>query len=125
MAGFTAAELRMAHVSFSDCRLTESWLRMATLEHCAFEGCDLSGSDLYEATITGSRFLRSKLDGVELSKARLDGVAFHGTTVTGIAGADAFRRCTIGPDQVVDFALPVFASLGIVVDDIEDEPSSE
>jgi hypothetical protein len=65
----------------------------------------------------------SNLDEVELSQAELDGVAFHRSTIEGITGAAALRNCTIGPEQVVSFALPVLGALGIRV--TEEDPEDE
>lgn len=117
MSGFIAPQLQATHVTFSECRMDQCWLRMASVERCAFEDCDLTAADFYTARINESRFVRSTLDEAELSDAVLRDVAFHGSTVDGIKGAEALRDITIGSDQVVSFAFPVFGSLGIAVDD--------
>jgi len=117
MSGFVAPQLVARHTTFDDCRLDGAWLRMATLERCAFDDCDLGQADLYAARVTESRFLRCRLDETEWSEAALDDVALHRSTFDGLRGAVALRNCTISSDQVVDLAGPVFAALGIVVDD--------
>ena len=61
--------------------------------------------------------MRSTLDGVEFSEAKLDDVAFHRSTIDGIKGAEVLRNITIGTDQIVPFAFPIFAALGIAIDD--------
>ena len=44
-------------------------------------------------------------------------MAFHGSSIDGVRGAAALRNVTIGSDQVVSFAYPVFAAIGIRIDD--------
>jgi hypothetical protein len=44
-------------------------------------------------------------------------VALHGSTLTGLKGAADLRGLIIGTDQVHELAVPLFAGLGIVIDD--------
>ncbi|MBA2281780.1 MAG: pentapeptide repeat-containing protein [Acidimicrobiia bacterium] len=97
--------------------MTEAWLRSSTWDRSELDGCDLTGADFYDARIDGSRLLRCRLDGAQLSTASFNRVALHGSTFTGALGADALRHTIIGPDQVVDLAIPLFAALHIKVAD--------
>jgi hypothetical protein len=90
---------------------------MADLERCELVDCDLEGADLTAARLPGSRIEGCTLDRAQLSKAAMAGTLLHGTTLEGVLGADALRGTTIGSDQVVALALPLFAALGITVDD--------
>jgi len=91
--------------------------RMTTWDVAELRDVDLRDADFHAATLTGARLLGCDLTGADLSKAKLAGAALHGSTVEGIKGADSLRGVVIGSDQVLPVALPVFAALGIVVDD--------
>jgi len=117
LSGLVAPGLKAKDVRFVECKIDEANFRMSSWERCELTDCELPGADFYSAHLTRTRLLRCNLARVEVSKARLDGVALHGSAVDSIRGADALRGVVIGSDQVTALALPVFAALGIVVDD--------
>ncbi len=78
---------------------------------------DLRDADFHAATFSGVRLLSCDLTGADLSQATMAGTALHGSTVDNVRGADSLRGVVIGSDQVVPIAFPVFAAMGIVVDD--------
>jgi hypothetical protein len=47
----------------------------------------------------------------------LPGVLLAGSTLADIRGGDAFRCVVVTSDQVVPFAMAIFSSLGIRIDD--------
>ena len=106
-------------MALRDCRAEEAWLRAGRFEHCDVVDCDLTGSDWYGAQVRRSRIVRSRLDGSELSTAEFDDVALHGTSLAGVRGA-ALRDVVIGSDQVIEVAVAVFGTYGIVIDDDAD-----
>jgi hypothetical protein len=117
LSGVVAADLTGADVRVADCRADEIWLRASRLDRCEFADCDLTGSDWYGARIARTRIVRCQLDGAELSAIELDDVALHGSTLAGAHGIGGLRNVVIGPDQVLDVAVPVLATLGIRIDD--------
>jgi uncharacterized protein YjbI with pentapeptide repeats len=117
MTGASLAMVRARDVVFSGCKLDDAGFGMADLERCELVDCDLEGADLTAARLPGSRIEGCRLDRAQLSKASMAGTLLHGTTLEGVLGADALRGTTIGSDQVVALALPLFAALGITVDD--------
>lgn len=116
LSGLVASDLIATDVGLRDCRAEEAWLRAARFDHCDIADCELSGSDWYGAHVRRSRILRSTLDGSELSTATFQDVALHGSSLAGVHGAD-LRDVVIGSDQVVEVAVAVFATRGIVIDD--------
>ncbi len=58
------------------------------------------------------------LTGADLRRARADRLDLRGSVVDGLLGAAELRDVLIGVDQVIPFALAVFAGTGVrVVDD--------
>ena len=55
--------------------------------------------------------------GASFAKARATGARLHGSRLDGIRGADCLRGASFASDQVVELAWPVFAALGMVIDD--------
>lgn len=117
MAGFAMPHVEAAHVAFDDCRLNEAWFRASKLDHVRFADCDLTEADFYQAEIDCTLFVGCALSRAEFSQSRLQNVALHGSTLDGLKGGDALRSLTIGSDQALNVALPIFTALGIVIDD--------
>ncbi len=120
MSGLVAAELVASGVTLVECQMDDAWLRMARLEDCEFADCNLVAGDWYAARVSDSRILRCRLDGTELSAARFERVALHGTSLTGVRGAD-LRGTVIAPDQMLDVAAAIFPTLGIEVRDLDED----
>ena len=104
-------------MAFLGCRMDQCWLRMAKLERCAFEDCDLTDADFYTATIPRVAVRALHARWCRVLGGQAGDVAFHRSTIDGIKGAEALRNITIGTDQIVPFAFPIFAALGIAIDD--------
>ena len=123
MSGVVAPDLVASDLRLVDCKADGAWLRAARLEHCELVECDLTGSDWYAARVRDSWIVRCDLSDSELSAVEMHGVALHGSTIAGANGLGSLRNVVIGPDQVLDLALPVLATLGIRVEspDTDDE----
>ena len=93
---------------------------MTTWDSAEFRSVDLRDADFHASTLTKVRFLDCDLSGADVSKVKMAGTALHGSTVENIRGADSLGGAVIGSDQVLPLAFPVFAALGIVVDDDHD-----
>lgn len=119
LSGLVASDLVATDVTVADCRAEGAWLRSARLEHCDVVDCELPGSDWYGATVRSSRLLRTRLDESELSTATFADVALHGSSLAGVRGA-ALRDVVIGSDQVMEVAVALFPTRGIVIDDDPD-----
>jgi uncharacterized protein YjbI with pentapeptide repeats len=98
-----------------DCRLDQAYLVDATLERATLESCDLRAADLSGARLIGAHIERCNLEGATVSRVKAAGLALHGSRVDDLRGADSLKGAIIGPDQIVDLALPLFAAIGITV----------
>ena len=119
LSGLVANDLSATDVSVRDCRADGAWLRAARLEHCDIADSEMTGSDWYGAEVRRSRIVRTRLDESELSTAVFADVALHGSSLSGVRGA-ALRDVVIGSDQVIEVAVAVFGTYGIVIDDEAD-----
>jgi uncharacterized protein YjbI with pentapeptide repeats len=104
-------------VRIVDCKLDQANFRMTAWERSVFDGCLLAGADFGSGRLAGTRIHRCDLTGADFSKATLDGVSLHGSTLDGVRGGESLRGVVIGSDQVLPLAFPVFAALGIRIDD--------
>lgn len=117
MSGLVAAGLNAHDVTWSACKLDGVNYRAATFERCEWSDCLMDESDFYASKLTFASFYRCDLTRAEFSKARCDRVNLHGSTLDRISGAASLGGCCIGSDQVVALALPLFAAIGVSVDD--------
>lgn len=117
LTGLIAAGLKARDVVLDDCTASGAAFRMSTWERCELRDVDLREADFHAARLPGARLLACDLRGADFTKAELPGASLHHSTVEGIRGAESLRGVVIGSDQVLPLALPVFAALGIVVDD--------
>ena len=117
LGGMVAAGLKARDVLLEDCTASGAAFRMSTWERCELRDVDLREADFYAARLPGARFLRCDLRSADFSKAELAGAALHHSALEGIKGADSLRGVSIGTDQILPLALPLFAALGINVDD--------
>ena len=120
LSGLVGSTLEAHHIRFTECKADESTFRMTSWKAAEFRDVDLRNADFHASTFRGVRFLGCNLSGADMSKASTAGTALHGSTVENIRGADSLRGAVIGSDQVLPLAFPVFAALGIVVDDDHD-----
>jgi len=122
MSGFVMTRAIAEHVAFTDCKLDAANFRMSSWESALWLRCELPSADFASASLKGGRLLECNLSRVDMSGARFAGVFLHGSDLTDLKGADSLRGVTIGVDQVVPLAGPVFSALGIsVADDPDDE----
>lgn len=117
LSGLVASTLKAHHVRLVDCRADGATFRMTAWDHAELTDVDLRDVDFYGSNLTGVRLLGCDLTGADFSKARMEGAALHGSTLDGVRGGDSLRGVVIGADQILPLALPVFAALGVVVDD--------
>ena len=117
MSGLVASGLHAQEVTWSGCKLDGVNYRAAQMEHCRWNECLMAEADFYAAKLTAVSLYGCDLTGAEFSKARCDVVNLHGSTLERIGGADALRGSCIGSNQIVALALPLFAAVGIRVDD--------
>lgn len=121
LSGAVAADLLASDLRLVDCKADGLWLRAARLECCELVECDLPGSDWYAARVRDSRVVGCDLADSELSAVEMDGVALHGSTFAGASGVGSLRNVVIGPDQVLDLAVPLLATLGVRVENPPDD----
>ncbi|MGZ4757443.1 MAG: pentapeptide repeat-containing protein [Acidimicrobiales bacterium] len=117
LSGVVLSRARLHDVRIVDSQLDEANLRMITSRRLWFERCSMTSADLYEAGIEGAVLAGCDLSGATFAKARATGARLHGSRLDGIGGADCLRGASFGSDQIVELAGPVFAALGLVIDD--------
>ena len=116
MVGVTCSEAELRHVRFVDCKLDDANLRLARLDHVWTDGCSMVEADAYEASLTAVRFVATDLSRADLSKVVVTGLDFRGSTIEALRGAAALHHIRIGSDQVIPFAVSVFAETGVHID---------
>ena len=117
LSGAVWSDVRMRHVRFRSCRMDGTVLRMAVGSMVRFESCQLDAADLYGAELPGIDVIDCSLAGADFSHARIAGASLHGSDLTDLTGAAAFRDVSIDAGQVVPMALLVFDELGISITD--------
>ena len=90
---------------------------MVSGQDVRFEDTLLRGADFYQAKLPGVRFFDCDLSAVEFSKADIDGACLHGSRLDGLKGAAYLKGVAIDRAQVLPLALPLYAELGIAVDE--------
>jgi hypothetical protein len=114
---------RLQDVTFTDCRLDWANLRSTTGERVRVVGSDLSDASLYAAELVGLDLFDCTLTRAEFSKSKLTQVRLHGSTLDDIRGPLSLGGAIIASTQLVPLALPLFAELGISIDDdARDDP---
>src|SRR5581483_5819033 len=122
MSGFVMTRAVAEHVAFTDCKLDAANFRMSSWEPALWLRCELPSADFGGSAIKGGRLLGCNLSRVDMTGAKFERVYLHGSDLTELKGADSLRGVTIGIDQVVPLAGPVFSALGIsVAGDPDDE----
>lgn len=116
MVGVNLSEAELRHVRLIDCKLDDANLRFARLDHVRSDGCSMVEVDAYEASLTAVRFDTSDLSRADLSKVVVTGLDLRGSKIEGMRGAAALRGIRIAADQVVPFAVNVFAETGVRID---------
>jgi uncharacterized protein YjbI with pentapeptide repeats len=117
MSGVVLSRSRLHDVRLVKCQLDEANLRMVVSRRLWFEGCSMAKADFYDSAIDGAVLWQCDLSGATFAKARATGARLHGSRLDGIGGADCLRGASFASDQVAELALPVFAALGLVIDD--------
>jgi uncharacterized protein YjbI with pentapeptide repeats len=117
MAALNLSEATLRHVTFAECKLDEANLRMATVEHAAIVGGSAVRADALEARLEAVRATDCDLTGLDVRRVRATGLDLRGSTVDGLVGAAELREVVIGVDQLIPFALAVFAGTGVRVVD--------
>ncbi len=116
MTGVSFSEAEFRHVRFVACKLDDANLRMARLDHVWFEDCSLVEADLAGASLGSVRMDRCDLDALDVSQAVATSLDLRGSRFESLRGASGLRAVRIGADQVMPFALGVFAETGVRID---------
>ncbi len=116
MTGVNFSEAEFRHVRFVACKLDDANLRMARLDHVWFEDCSLVEADLAGTSLGSVRMDRCDLEMLDVSRAVATSLDLRGSRFASLRGAGGLRAVRIGADQVVAFALGVFAETGVRID---------
>ena len=116
--GADLSNASLGHVQIADVRLDDVNLRFASLEHVVMEDCQLVEADATEAKFRAVSLHRCDLTRADLSKVTVDGrLDLRGSRFEALRGAAALRKVRIGTDQVVPYAVSVFAETEVAIDD--------
>ena len=108
--GADLSNASLGHVRIADVRLDDVNLRFAGLEHVVMEDTSLVEADATEATLRAVSLHRCDLTGADLTKATVEGkLDLRGSRLDALRGVAALRKVRIGTDQVVPYAVRVFA----------------
>jgi uncharacterized protein YjbI with pentapeptide repeats len=116
MTGVNLSETELRHVRFIGCKLDDANLRMARLDHVWFEDCSLVEADLGGASLAAVRMDRCELTALDVSQVVATSLDLRGSRFDSLRGASGLRAVRIGADQVMPFALGVFAETGVRID---------
>ena len=117
-AMFSATRLRDVVISDSVGILLN--LRLADAETLWIERTTLREAELGGATLVASALLDCDLSGATVTGLRAADLALHGSTLDAVIGATSLGGARIGPEQLVDLAAALAASLGITLTDRPD-----
>ncbi len=116
--GADLSNASLGHVRVVDVRFDDVNLRFASLEHVVMEDTSLVEADATEATFQAVALHRCDLTRLELGKVKVEGrLDLRGSRLEGTRGVAALRKVRIGTDQVVPYAVRVFAETEVVIDD--------
>jgi uncharacterized protein YjbI with pentapeptide repeats len=116
--GADLSNASLGHVRVGDGRFDDVNLRFASLEHVVMEDTSLVEADATEATLQAVALHRCDLTSLELSKVKVEGrLDLRGSRLDAVRGLAALRRVRIGTDQVVPYAVCVFAETEVVIED--------
>lgn len=108
----------LGHVQVVDVRLDDVNLRLAELEHVVVEDSSLVEGDCGEAKFRAVTFRRCDLGALDLGKVTVEGrLDLRGSRVDGMKGVAALRNVRIGVDQVVPYAVRVFAETKVEIEE--------
>jgi len=117
LTGAQLAEATLRDVTFTDCKLDLSGLRMSRLERVVFRDCLMGECDLYQATLKDVLFERCDLQAAVFSGAALTRTELRRCILAGVQGVEALRGARMPWPDVVENG-PVFAAgLGIAIID--------
>jgi len=116
--GADLSNASLGHVRVGDVRFDDVNLRFASLEHVVMEDTSLAEADATEATLQAVALHRCDLTRLELSKVKVEGrLDLRGSRLDAVRGVAALRKVRIGTDQVVPYAVRVFAETEVVIED--------
>jgi uncharacterized protein YjbI with pentapeptide repeats len=116
--GADLSNASLGHVRVADVRFDDVNLRFASLEHVVMEDTSLVEADATEATFQAVALHRCDLSGADLSKVTVEGgLDLRGSRFDALRGAAALRNVRLGTDQVVPYAVSVFAETQVVIED--------
>jgi uncharacterized protein YjbI with pentapeptide repeats len=107
------AMVQDAHLS--DCQITTSSLRFATLQRVVFTDCVLTGLDLYGVRFDRVRFERCDLSGADFSAAVVKSLRLAECNLFGVRGALALRGAEVDLEDVAALAPSLAAEVGLVI----------
>ena len=116
--GADLSNASLGHVRFADVRLDDVNLRLAGLEHVVIEDSSLVEADATEATMRAVSLHRCDLTRLDLTKVAVEGrLDLRGSRIEALRGAAALRKVRIGTDQVLPYAVSVFAETEVRIED--------
>lgn len=91
-------------------------LRGAVLAGCRLTGATLTDLDLQDVVLTDCDLSGATIAGAVLRRVTVDRCRLSGLVANDLSAAD-IRDVVIGTDQIMEVAVALFATRGIVIDD--------
>ncbi len=108
---------RLTDVAITASKANDLNLRMTKLERCAVHETVIEQSDFTGSQGAEIAFVDSDLSATVFTNARLKNLVLYGSTLTELVGASALKGATIDSNQVLPFALALFAAHAVKVSD--------
>lgn len=115
LVGTSFANGELDDVSFDDCVLRYTDLRMAVLRRVAIRGSRLDEVDLYEAQVEDLDLTGSRLVQVSLDRASCERVDLRGALELGLTDARQLRGCLVTAAQVIEHAEAIALAAGVLL----------
>jgi uncharacterized protein YjbI with pentapeptide repeats len=115
------SQSQLRDVTFADCKLDDTNLRLAKLISVRFGDSVLVTADFGAAQLEQVAFADCDLRAADLSNARCAQVDLRTARLDGLKGIGSLRGATIGVDQLVGLAPGLAHALGLTVAD-DDRP---
>lgn len=118
MTGFQLSESTLRDVVIEDCRMDLAALRFTRIERVLFRGCMLQELDLTEARLSSVVFENCDLTRADFAFATFARSELRGCTLDEVSSVERLRGVSMPWPEIVGFAGPMAAALGIsAIDD--------
>ncbi len=117
MGGIDLSRSEVAHLRITRAKLDDANFRMTRFDHVVIDESSMVGVDAYEATFVDTRMQNVTLRNADFSKGTARGLDLRTSDVRDVRGVDGLRDVTITADQVIPYAVALFAEHGVRIEE--------